>query len=193
MAARTGSRKRPSHQRCTAKTATGRRCKRRRMDGATVCPQHATAANRGGRPPKLTDDVADKVIEILRLGGFMESAAAAVGVHRATLYAWIELGDPEREGARKADEPYRRFRERVEQARAEVEQQAAALVVKAAQEDWRAAAWYLERAAPERWASKTRRSPSLTRDPGSPSTQAPPAAPQLRVVNDQVGPDGSAL
>jgi hypothetical protein len=193
MAARKGARKRPAEHRCTAKTKSGRRCKRKRADGLETCPQHADDGASGGRPTKLTEPVADLIVDVLRKGGFMESAAAAASISKATLYAWLERGDPEREGLAADDAPYVEFRDRVEQARAAAELDAVERVVEAGKSDWRAAAWFLERSAPDRWAGPRRS--SATRDPSSPSTGAPPrqGPPQLRVVDDLVAADGSTL
>jgi hypothetical protein len=195
MAARKGAQKRPDHERCVGRTRSGRRCRRKRAVGLETCPQHAENGAMGGRPTKLTVDVADRVVELLLAGALLDATAGAVGVSKGTIYAWLERGDRERDDFdAKADASHCEFRERVEQARAAAEEDAVRAVMAAAKGgDWRAAAWYLERAAPDRWAGP-RRSAISTRDPGAPAS-APETGgrPQLRVVNDQVGPDGRAL
>ncbi len=49
---------------------------------------------------------------------------------------------------------YRKFLNQVEKAQAEAESRDVALIAKAASEDWRAAAWRLERKAPRRYAAR---------------------------------------
>jgi hypothetical protein len=49
---------------------------------------------------------------------------------------------------------YRKFLNQVEKAQAEAESRDVALIAKAASEDWRAAAWRLERKAPRRYGAR---------------------------------------
>jgi transposase len=102
-----------------------------------------------GRKPGLSDEIADRLVQLLQAGNYVETACAAVGIGRSTFYEWLERGDPA--GSAAADAPYRTFRERAEQARGEGEARNVALVARAATSDWRAAAWMLERQHPERW------------------------------------------
>jgi Homeodomain-like domain len=97
-----------------------------------------------GRPTKLTPDRADDLVVLLAARVPVEVAARSVGVSRRTLDRWLRQGE---------------LRERVEQTRVAGPQGSAAalearlivLLLKAAQFDWRASAWYLERKAPSRW------------------------------------------
>jgi hypothetical protein len=57
-------------------------------------------------------------------------------LRRQTIHDWLERGDPN--GADPHDEPYRRFRRRVETAQARGEARAVATIAKAATQDWRA-------------------------------------------------------
>lgn len=101
-----------------------------------------------GRPSKLTDELVERVRLLVAAGNPLQLAAEACGVQRQTLHAWIRRG--ERGGA--TNEPYRTFAAAVEQARAEAEGDLVAQVRKAsASGSWRAAAWLLERSAPDRW------------------------------------------
>jgi len=72
-------------------------------------------------------------------------AATAAGIHRSTLYRWLRHGRDQKRGR------YRKFLSQVEKAQAEAESPDVALIAKAASEDWRAAAWRLERKAPRRY------------------------------------------
>lgn len=174
---------------CTATTARGAQCRRRAVAGAEMCTVHLGAPV--GRPAKLDDAVTVTMVEILRFGGYVETAAAAAGVARATFHAWIERGGAE--GTKAEDAPYREFRERIELARAEGEAHNVELIAKAATKDWKAAAWMLERQFPERWAGPIgRRTAALLGDPEDP----PGAGADLDgpdVIDDQRGPDGEPL
>lgn len=109
----------------------------------------------GGRPTLLTDELTDRVVGVLRAGGYVETAAQVAGVARERLRDWHRLGDPA--GTEARHEVHRRFRSRVEAARAENEARNVALIARAASENWQAAAWLLERTYPERWARPSQR------------------------------------
>lgn len=48
--------------------------------------------NQGGRPTKLTDDLAQRIVAKLRMGCYVEEAAAATGVSKHSIYAWEKIG-----------------------------------------------------------------------------------------------------
>lgn len=100
-----------------------------------------------GRPTKLTPEVQERIVTALRAGNYQETAAAYAGIAAPTFYRWMERG------ADSDDDPiYSEFREAVERARAEAETRNIALIQKAANDGtWQAAAWFLERTAPQRW------------------------------------------
>ncbi len=101
------------------------------------------------RPTKLTAELGEQIARAIRAGSYPEVAAQYAGVDRSTYYRWMERGDPD--ATRAADRPYRRFRRAVEQAQAADEVRDATLIGKAAERDWRAAAWRLERRHRARW------------------------------------------
>ena len=49
-------------------------------------PRH----NPGGRPTKLTEPLIQKICKFLHAGAYVETAAAASGVHKTTLYEWLK-------------------------------------------------------------------------------------------------------
>ena len=51
-----------------------------------------------GRPDKLTEECAAKIIELVRKGNFKTTAARAAGIHPDTLDNWIKRGKEEGEG-----------------------------------------------------------------------------------------------
>lgn len=104
-----------------------------------------------GRASKLTPETQDRIIQAVRTGNYLEVAAQYAGVHKGTLYRWLEQAeDPE------ADEMYRNFRDALESARAQAEVRNVALIQRAADEGtWQASAWFLERTAWQRWGRRT--------------------------------------
>lgn len=102
-----------------------------------------------GRPEEITQDKIDALLNAIRLGSYMETAAAHAGIAKSTLYDWL------RKGARKESNIYEQFSNAVEKAMADSELRDVQVVDKAAQEGaWKAAAWRLERKFPKRWGRK---------------------------------------
>jgi transposase len=106
---------------------------------------------RGGRPTKLTPDVAACICRMLRRGLYIETAVAFAGISRSTFYSWMER-------AAKGDcGLYVDFLEKVQSAMAHAEMRDLAVIDAAAKTQWRAAAWRLERRFPDRWGRTPRR------------------------------------
>lgn len=89
---------------------------------------------------------------MMRAGVPFETCARAAGVKLADAQRWYLAG-----GQRDADEALVEFRREIDRADAEVEARNVAIVQTAARESWQAAAWWLERALPERWARASQR------------------------------------
>jgi transposase len=135
---------------CSEKSkSTGKRCRRTALQGTKPprCVSHSGAA---GRKSILSESLTDDLVRLLAAGNYLEIALDAIGLGRSTFYEWLERGELDEGGAKK-DEAYRKFRERIEKARAEGEARNVTVVAAAAAEDWKAAAWMLERQFPERW------------------------------------------
>lgn len=107
---------------------------------------------RTGRPTKLTPEVQEEILRGIRAGAYPEVAAQRVGVSRTAFYEWMQRGRQARE-AGEAD-LYADFADAVEQAKGHAETKAVAVVLKAADKSWRAAAWWLERTRPRRYGQK---------------------------------------
>ena len=86
------------------------------------------------RRSKATEARIEALVIALGTGCTREAAARHAGIDRTTLYRWLE-----RDAA---------IRIRVEKAEADVEVRLAAQIVQAAPDDWRAAAWMLDRRRP---------------------------------------------
>ena len=109
-----------------------------------------------GRPTKLTVELQQVIVTFMGAGAYIETAAAAAGISKVTLYDWLRRGSED-------EEPFATFLNAVEKAASEadlrdlktIRQSAAAGV-------WQASAWRLERRHPEQWG---RRPPEVVVDP----------------------------
>jgi Homeodomain-like domain len=103
---------------------------------------------RAGRRDSLAQGVEQQLLAALRTGATIGEAAAAAGISRSTVHRWVARGEGQ-------DGRFQNFAEAVAQARAEAKVGAIAAVRRAMPEDWRAAAFYLERTDPEQWGRRT--------------------------------------
>ncbi|MGG3737207.1 hypothetical protein [Aeribacillus pallidus] len=108
-----------------------------------------------GRPSKLTPEIQKKIIDAVRAGNYMETAAAYAGISKDTLYRWLK------QGARAKSGKYKAFHDAIEKALAEAEVRDVMIIANAATSDWKAAAWRLERKFPDKWGRKEKLSADL--------------------------------
>ena len=101
-----------------------------------------------GRPSKCTEEARRKILWALRLGNYRVAAAEYAGVSDRTLCAWLAKGRDEEEGL------YADFYRDVLEAERAAEIRALGVIQQAAQKDWKAAAWFLERKFPERYCTR---------------------------------------
>lgn len=112
---------------------------------------------RRGARPKLTKKLAEKLCDLLRAGVYFGVAAEAVGIDRITCYRWRRAGkeaiEKERNGSEldKREITYATFATMCNQAVAEAEASNVQRIDEAADRDWKAAAWLLERRHGKRW------------------------------------------
>jgi hypothetical protein len=110
----------------------------------------------------LTDEVHDRIVGTLRLGNYVEHAASYAGISRATLYNWLKKGDSARdkresgELLNETEERYAKFAEDVDNARATAIVRNVSIIQQAAQTNWQAAGWWLERTAPQHFSRQVR-------------------------------------
>lgn len=114
-----------------------------------------------GRPTKLTKEVQAKIVSAIRAGNYMETAAAFAGIHKSTFHDWMKQGQRLREKFEKSGEKPDKnqtnlihFSDSIEKALAEAEMRDVMTITQASEEDWKAAAWRLERKHPQRWGRK---------------------------------------
>lgn len=113
--------------------------------------------NPNGRPPAITAEKVDKILQAVRIGVSLEAAAAHAGVPKRTLFNWLAAG--RKEGAKKI---YRDLADQVEAANATFEVTALARITKAGEDSWQADAWRLERKFPDKYARRTKVESNVT-------------------------------
>lgn len=105
---------------------------------------------KAGRKTKLTPELHDEFVRRIKAGAFATTAALACGISRDTWQRWQRRGREESEGI------YRDLVTAVDEASAIAESAAVATIIAAARSQervqWQAAAWFLERRFPSRWA-----------------------------------------
>jgi len=129
-----------------------------------------------GRPSKLTPKIQEEILRVIKSGNYIETACAYVGINKSTFYEWLKRGAREKDRVaknprakvRKSEQPYVDFSNAVEKALAQAEIRDVAIIGKAAEENWQAAAWRLERKFPERWGRKEKYSLEHTGKDGGP-------------------------
>jgi len=101
-----------------------------------------------GRPTKLTPEVQDAIVKLIRLGVPLDAAAAHAGIHPATFHAWRAKGRKAKSGL------YHEFLDATKNAEGVGEASLALIVRQAAQTSWQAAMTMMERRWPQRWARR---------------------------------------
>lgn len=100
-----------------------------------------------GRPTKLDDLTAKRIVDAVAEGASRSAAAEAARISRQTLMNWLAAG-------RDGDPAYVDFFDRVKTAEAKAEIEMVNIIRQAATRSWQAAAWWLERCRAETYALK---------------------------------------
>lgn len=98
-----------------------------------------------GQPSKLTPKMMSRIEELITAGCSMRETATVVGLDYSTVMKWMRRGREAKSG------DYFQFFHRVTRARERCTASLTEFIQNAAPQDWRAAAWMLERRAPKRW------------------------------------------
>lgn len=104
-----------------------------------------------GKPSKLTTQLSTQLCKYLTLGMSPPQAAEMCGVHRNTMRYWLRRGEKE---WLDPDSHYAAFLKDVNKATAACMRRGLLLVNQAAEDDWKPAAWLLERRFPAQFAPK---------------------------------------
>jgi hypothetical protein len=128
---------------------------------APIDPETGRRPPGSGRPTLLTDELRDRIVEVVGAGNYLKTAAQFAGVGQSTLQGWLARG---RAAAARieagntidaGEEPFLTLLERVTQAEVQAEVAAVTHWRRAFSQDWRAARDYLGRKRPDQWAAKT--------------------------------------
>lgn len=100
----------------------------------------------------LTPERRDVICRAVRAGATYRAAAEHAGVKAGTMLKWRDRGlNPD-----ETDRAYVDFAQELAKATADAEVGAVAVIRKAMGDDWRAAAWFLERRHPDVWGQRQR-------------------------------------
>lgn len=117
-------------------------------------PNPRGEGKRVGRKTLLTDEKLETIVDLLRRGNYLSSAARYTGLSPFTLNEWKNKGRALLESDKELDpteQLYVRFYQEVEKARSEAEIRAVEVIRNAMPSNWQAAAWYLERTNNPEW------------------------------------------
>jgi hypothetical protein len=103
-----------------------------------------------GRPTKMTPEAQEAIVRALMNGNFRSTACKYAGVSYRAFKDWLAMGKRYPKGK------FGRFRRAVLDAESKAEIRAVTLLMKAAENDPRHAAWWLAHRHNARWADKTR-------------------------------------
>ena len=118
-----------------------------------------------GRPTKLTPELHKIIVEAVRAGNYVETAAALADVSKESLYKWLRRGSREIQRVeashlrriQNTEVIYVNFVDAVQNAQAAAESEDLGLIGKASKSGaWQASAWRLERKFPNKWGHKAR-------------------------------------
>ena len=101
------------------------------------------------RRTKLTLETQANIIKALKAGNNRKDSSLYAGISEQTFYTWMKRG-------REGESPYAEFLESVKIAESQAVVRNVAIIQKAAEETWQAAAWWLERKRPDEWARRQR-------------------------------------
>lgn len=120
--------------------------------------QGACLMSNVGRRTICTPELTEQICQILRAGNYICAACDYVGITEASFHGWAKRGRDElarlenpKAKPNESERIFVEFFEATTRARAQAEIQSVARIRKAAEEDWRADAWYLERSHQQRW------------------------------------------
>lgn len=100
------------------------------------------------RKTKLTRKLINKAENLIKLGNYNSTVCQYLGIGETTWYRWMEEGEKATRGIK------REFWESIKKAESHAEIRNVQIIQNAAQENWQASAWYLERKFHDRWGRK---------------------------------------
>lgn len=115
------------------------------------------------KAPQINGPEIQTLLGALKTGVDIDIAAHLSGLSMSIVYTWLEIGKIEEEKEElgekllKEKASYLEFWKLVRMARSEAIMRAQVVITNAAQEDWKAAAWWLDRKVPESYGKLSER------------------------------------
>lgn len=111
-----------------------------------------------GRRTLLNEQMIERLVGAVKSGNYLDDSARYVGIGERTLFEWLAKGRQALDEAggdiEAVDEDkllFAQLSQSLESARSYAVVRNVALIQKAAENSWQAAAWYLERTNPKKW------------------------------------------
>jgi len=105
-----------------------------------------------GRETKLNKEMIDEITGFIELGFTIKDTCEAVGIEQSTFFNWKNQGKRDRENGIKSE--FLEFLESIKKGKHKIKQLMLSKIVQAANENWSAAAWWVERNFPEDYSLK---------------------------------------
>ncbi len=102
-----------------------------------------------GAKCKLTDDLIENACELLARGNYDKTVYRYLGIGEASWFRYINRGEEDFNNGK--DTVYAKFYIQTTKARAQSEIRNVGVIQQAAENDWKASAWFLERKFAARW------------------------------------------
>jgi hypothetical protein len=113
---------------------------------------------RGRKVVGIDDPQVKQLLSALQAGNFVEDACDFAGIAKSTVYRWLDRGLQESDSIAAGEKPNKNERvylelwDAIKSARAEAKVRNVAIIQNAAKNGtWQAAAWWLERTAPQQY------------------------------------------
>lgn len=107
------------------------------------------------RPIEITAAKIKAICKVIAAGNYQDAAARSAGVSVRTFQSWMKRGREEDKAGEK-DTLFTQLLRAVHDAEAKAETLNVQRVLKAAQKNWKAAAWWLERKRRKKWGRNLR-------------------------------------
>lgn len=134
------------------------------------------------RKSKLNEELINRAAELVNAGHYDNTVFTCLGIGETTWYRWINLGEEDFLNGKNTI--VAKFWESVSKARAAAEIRNLEIVQTAANDDWKAAAWFLERKYNEKWGRKEKT--ELTGKNGGPVEISNAKELLMQKINDMV-------
>lgn len=105
-----------------------------------------------GRETKLNKEMIAEISSYIELGFTIKDTCEAVGIEQSTFFNWKNQGKLDKENGIKSE--FLEFLESIKKGKHKIKQLMLSKIVQAANENWNAAAWWVERNFPEDYSLK---------------------------------------